>query len=34
MNKGDDILSTLLAGFVGFIMFGIGITLFLSWIFG
>jgi hypothetical protein len=33
MNKGDDVLTTLLGGFVGFVFFGIGIILVLSWIF-
>jgi hypothetical protein len=32
--KGDDFLTTLLAGFVGFFVFGIGIVLLFSWIFG
>jgi len=31
--KGDDILTTLLAGFFGLAFFGIGFILVLSWIF-
>lgn len=32
--KGDDFLTTLLAGFVGFVFFGIGLVIVASWIFG
>jgi hypothetical protein len=33
MNKGDDVLTTLLAGCVGFVFFGMGLIIVLSWIF-
>jgi hypothetical protein len=34
MEKGDDVLTTLLGGCVGLVVLGIGIILILSWIFG
>lgn len=33
MNKGDDVLTTLLGGCVGLVFFGIGLIIVLSWIF-
>jgi len=34
MNKGDDVLTTLLGGCVGLVFFGVAAIIFLSWIFG
>jgi hypothetical protein len=34
MEKGDDVLTTLLGGCVTLVVLGIGLVLILSWIFG